>query len=99
LNVVVQLQGSLAHVVRQGLRGVHLLFGPDDLVAAGNVAAVVEKRVAQELARATLALANCGSLEEARARIRACSPDCRAQLASFYLRLLSRYAAAQGHAN
>jgi hypothetical protein len=78
---------------------VHLLFGPDDLVAAGQAAVVVDKPVAQELARATLALARCGSVEEARARIRACSPACRAQLASFYLRLLSRFAAAQGYPN
>jgi hypothetical protein len=97
--MVVQLQGSLGYVIRQGLRGVHLLFGPDDLIAAGSAGRVVQKRTAQELARATVAIATCHSLEDAREKIRACSPECRAQLASFYLRLLSRYAVAQGHAN
>jgi creatinine amidohydrolase/Fe(II)-dependent formamide hydrolase-like protein len=94
-----QLDGSLGYVIRQGLRGVHLLFGTDDLIAAGSARRVVQKRTAQELARATIAIATAGSLDDARETIRACSPECRAQLASFYLRLLSRYAAAQGHAN
>jgi predicted DNA-binding transcriptional regulator YafY len=97
--MAVQLQGSLGYVIRQGLCGVHLLFNPDDLLAAGSATQVVHQRTAQELARATVAIATCDSLADARATIRACSPECRAQLASFYLRLLSRYAAAQGHAN
>jgi hypothetical protein len=97
--MAVQLQGSLGYVIRQGLRGVHLLFNPDDLLAGGSASRVVQKCTAQELARATVAIATCESLDDARETIRACSPECRAQLASFYLRLLSRFAAAQGHAN
>jgi hypothetical protein len=97
--MAVQLHGSLGYVIRQGLRGVHLLFSPDDLLAAGGANGIVQRRTAQELARATVAIATSDSLDDARATIRACSPECRAQLASFYLRLLSRYAAAQGHAN
>jgi hypothetical protein len=94
-----QLQGSFGYVIRQGLRGVHLLFNPDDLIAAGTAGKVVQKRTARELARATVRIATCHSVDDARETIRACSPECRAQLASFYLRLLSRYAAAQGYAN
>ena len=91
------MRERLAVVVREGLKGSHLLFDPEDLIAAGGVEMAVDAPVAQEVARAAVALARADTLDAARRRIAACSPECRAQLASLYLKLLSRCAAAQGH--
>jgi hypothetical protein len=101
-----QLQKRLAVVVREGLKGNHLLFASSDLVRAlelqtdapdGRLA--VDARVAGELGTAGLSLAAVGTIEEARELIEGLSPACRTALAQLYLRFLARCAAARGVVN
>ena len=99
-----RLQQRLALVVREGLRGNHLLFATRDLTDAleardeadGQVS--VDQAVAAELGHVGIALSRAATLAEARALIDDLSPACRAALARLYMRFLGRCAAAQGHA-
>lgn len=88
---------QLALVVREGLKGNHLLFEIRDLATAAGDGETVDRAVARELAGAVLALAGMRSTDKARGQIAALSPPCRAQLARMYLSFLGRCARAQGH--
>ncbi len=100
-----ELRDRLAVVVREGLKGNHLLFAAADLSAAlqqddapsGPLA--VDREVARELGSAGLQLARAESIEQARLLIAGLSSGCRAALARLYLRFLARCAAAKGQAN
>src|SRR5256885_743623 len=97
-----QLRDRLAVVVREGLKGNHLLFAPPDLAAAlrspdeldGRL--VVDERVASELGTAGVRLAQTGTIEDARTLIGGLTPECREALARLYLRFLARCAASRG---
>ena len=101
-----QMQERLAVVVREGLKGNHFLFAPDDLAAACSDAEDVDpdalrvdRAVARELGGAGLKLAKAASIDEARSFIEELSPPCRAALAGLYLRFLARCAAARAGDN
>lgn len=101
-----QMQERLAVVVREGLKGNHFLFAPDDLAAAcldaelGRAALPpVDRDVARELGGVGVKLARAGSIDEVRSHIGHLSPACRAALARLYLRFLARVAAANTEAN
>ena len=109
-----QVQERLAVVVREGLKGNHLLFAQHDLLAACDdrdlppatsaeplrgLDRAVDREVARELGGAGLKLVQAESIEEARSFIDGLSPPCRAALARLYLRFLARCAAARGDAS
>ncbi len=101
-----QIRERLAVVVREGLKGNHLLFGEPDLTAALGCAdegpdgrMVVDPVLAGELGTAGLQLVQVGSIQDARTLIGGLSPACRMALARLYLRFLARCAATRGHAN
>ena len=101
-----QIERSLAMVVREGLKGHHVLFAAQDLSEAFSTTAdagggplPVEPGVAGELGSAGLLLARSQSIDEARRLIGDLTPPCRAALARLYLRFLARCAAARGDAN
>jgi|GEM_PF-1461744 len=87
----------VALVVREGLKGNHLLFASDDLAGAAGDGETVDRPVALELATAVLALARLRSADRARAYIAALSAPCRSQLARMYVSFLGRCARAQGN--
>ena len=106
-----QVQERLAVVVREGLKGNHLLFAHRDLLAACDdrdptstalpagapeLDRAVDREVARELGGAGLKLIQAASIAEARTFIEGLSPACRAALARLYLRFLARCAAARG---
>ena len=102
-------RARLAVVVREGLKGHHLLFDTRDIEAAaraertvpgalesGDSAAAgpqVGVEVAREVARVGLALARAATLDDARALVSASSTGCRSELARLYLSFLGRCAA------
>lgn len=97
-----EMKERLAVVVREGLKGNHLLFAAPDLAAAlggGEEAPdgqlVLDPSVAGELGTAGLQLARTRSIEDAREIIGGLSAPCRAALARLYLRFLARCAATQ----
>jgi len=109
-----QVQERLAVVVREGLKGNHLLFAQHDLLAACDDGAPssadlpaaerdqgreVNREVARELGGAGLRLVQAASIEEARTFIEGLSAPCRTALARLYLRFLARCAAARGDAS
>lgn len=90
---------QLALVVREGLKGNHLLFADSDLASIAGDEEPVDRAVARELASAVLTLARMRSTDDARLHIAALSAPCRAQLARLYVTFLGRCAQAQGHAS
>jgi hypothetical protein len=89
----------LAVVVREGLKGNHLLFDVGELAACVGGPEAQSAEVAQEFGRVGLALARAPSIDLARALIASCSPECRKELARLYLVFLGRCASAQGQAS
>lgn len=87
----------LALVVREGLKGNHLLFDTAELAASSEGPEPRSAEVAQELGRVGVALARSPSIDGARGLIAACTPECRRELARLYLAFLGRCASAQGH--
>jgi hypothetical protein len=98
-EVVGAARERLAVVVREGLKGNHLLFDARELAACTDAPEARAGRVAEELGRIGLALARAPSIDGARALIAASSPECRRELARLYLVFLGRCASAQGHAS
>jgi hypothetical protein len=101
-----QLEHTLQVVVREGLKGNHLLFAAQDLAAAfaaqddaTDGPLEVDASVSRELASAGLQLARSPNVEEARLLIAGLSAPCRAALARLYFRFLARCAGARGNAN
>jgi len=92
------MRDGLAVVVREGLKGNHLLFATQDLAAASD-RQDVSASVAGELGAAGMALIRAASITEARLLIDGLSAPCRAALARLYLRFLARCALARGDAN
>ncbi|GAC1341709.1 MAG: hypothetical protein NVS2B9_10340 [Myxococcales bacterium] len=89
----------LAVVVREGLKGNHLLFDAAELAGSEDGPRVHSSAVAQELGRVGVELARSASIDGARGLIASCSPDCRRELARLYLAFLGRCASAQGDAS
>jgi hypothetical protein len=92
-------RAHLAVIVREGLKGNHLLFAPLDLAGCGDAPAAQPPEVAREVSGAGAAIARAASIDEARAVIAACSAECRKELARLYLGFLGRCVAVQGHAS
>ena len=92
-------KARLEVVVREGLKGNHLLFDAADVAAGACAEAPGTNATAREVARTGLSLAGAASIDEARALIAAASPECRLELARLYLAFLGRCASAQGHAS
>jgi hypothetical protein len=92
-------RARLEVIVREGLKGHHLLFDAADVAAGARAEPSRTHATAREVARTGLSLASAASIDEARALIAAASPECRSELARLYLAFLGRCASAQGHAS
>ena len=104
-------RARLALIVREGLKGHHLLFDAVDIDAGARADGTgagasprgdlheLDTEVAGEVARVGLSLARAATLDEARALVSAASTDCRSELARLYLTFLGRCASAQGYAS